>query len=135
MDGQVRNVMKRAKQAMLLYEMAIAMKQYDVSALRWRWRRNRLLYELWCMRIATARLRTSAEEERLADDYLSLLDRMDNILADSEDLLRCRGKGYRENVRKNLLAFHNLPRAFLSVTDRAKLTPHDAWEYSKAYLR
>ena len=34
-----------------------------------------------------------------------------------------------------MAAFHNLPRAFLSLGDTGRISPQDAWEWSKSYLK
>lgn len=39
------------------------------------------------------------------------------------------------SVHRYIFGFHNLPRAFLSLSDKMKISPTDAWNYSKPYLK
>ena len=80
-------------------------------------------------------LNEASEEADFSDSYEKVLFQMHEILCACILELTKRTKGYSERVARYLMAFHNLPRAFLSVTDRAKISPEEAIEYSESYLR
>ena len=87
----------------------------------------------------TGKIATLLKESDLDSDYPEqyddLLCNMHLILSSCiKDLNKYR-IGYSKSVRRNILGFHNLPRAFLSLTDKQKLSPDQAWEYSKSYFK
>ena len=82
-----------------------------------------------------ALLNEAAEEADFSDSYEEVLFQMQEILCACVLELTQRKKGYPERVSLYLMGFHNLPRAFLSVMDRSKISPNEAIEYSAPYLR
>ena len=66
--------------------------------------------------------------------YSDLIFEMQSILSLCLQELKGQSKGYSDRVKKYLLGFHNLPRAFLSIEDKLRIHPNDAHEYSKFYL-
>ena len=76
----------------------------------------------------------ASAETDYTDQYDALLFRMQLILSSCIKELTDRRKGYRENAKKYIIGFHNLPRAFLSLTDRRMISVNDALEYAKSYL-
>ncbi len=79
-------------------------------------------------------LREASEEASYSDEYDEILFQMHYILSDCINSATQKGKGYINTISRYIKAFHNLPRAFLSLTDRSKISPKDAIEYSKSYL-
>ena len=82
-----------------------------------------------------ALLNEAAEEADFSDSYEEVLFQMQEILCACILELTQKQKGYPERVSLYLMGFHNLPRAFLSVTDQSKISPDEAIEYSAPYLR
>ena len=80
-------------------------------------------------------LNAASEEADFSDSYEKVLFQMQEILYACTSELTCRKKGYSERISLYLMGFHNLPRAFLSVTDRSKISPDEAIEYSASYLK
>ena len=68
----------------------------------------------------------------LSPEYDDLLFRMHLILSDGlSAIMRKDG----DSAWRCMAAFHNLPKAFLSLGDTGKISPQDAWEWSKSYLK
>lgn len=114
-----------------LYRTAIGLKQYTASKLFWKTNRNKLRDALHTMRRLVSEIEVT---DAYSDEYRALLSQMDHLLDSCLACLENREKGYRTKVYRYILAFHNMPRAFLSIGDRAKITPKEAVEYSMSYL-
>jgi hypothetical protein len=66
-------------------------------------------------------------------EYQDVLFLMNDILSSCmAEILRKRPA--KTKLRRLFFAFHNLPRAFLSLSDRRKITPAEAIEYARSYL-
>ena len=70
-----------------------------------------------------------------SDEYEELLFNMHFILSECINSAVKRKKGYVSTISRYIKAFHNYPRAFLSLADKSKISPTDAIEYSKSYLK
>ena len=70
-----------------------------------------------------------------SDEYEELLFDMHFILSECINSAVKRKKGYVSTISRYIKAFHNYPRAFLSLADKSKISPTDAIEYSKSYLK
>ena len=79
-------------------------------------------------------LKESPDESDFSAEYEALLPEMQRILSSCIDILLQKKKGYIDRINLYIKAFHNYPRAFLSLTDKAKISPEQAIEYSKVYL-
>ena len=80
-------------------------------------------------------LREATKEADFSDSYEKVLFQMQEILYACISELTYRKKGCPERITLYLMGFHNLPRAFLSVRDRSKISPDQAIEYSAPYLK
>ena len=77
-------------------------------------------------------LRNAEATTDLSPEYDDLLFRMHLILSDGlSAVMRKDG----DSAWRCMAAFHNLPRAFLSLGDTGRISPQDAWEWSKSYLK
>ena len=77
-------------------------------------------------------LRNAEAITDLSPEYDDLLFRMRLILSDGlSAVMRKDG----DSAWRCMAAFHNLPRAFLSLGDTGRISPQDAWEWSKSYLK
>ena len=79
-------------------------------------------------------LKESPDESDFSAEYEALLPEMQRILSSCIDILLQKKKGYIDSINLYIKAFHNYPRAFLSLTDKARISPEQATEYSKVYL-
>ena len=79
-------------------------------------------------------LRKASDESVFSDEYDDVIFQMHLILSMCINSIVKKEKGYMNTVSRYIKAFHNLPRAFLSMTDKSRLSPSDAIEYSKSYL-
>ncbi len=70
-----------------------------------------------------------------SDEYEELLFEMHFILSECVNSVVQTKKGYISTISRYIKAFHNYPRAFLSLADKSKISPKDAIEYSKSYLK
>ena len=70
-----------------------------------------------------------------SDEYEELLFDMHFILSECINSAVERKKGYVSTISRYIKAFHNYPRAFLSLADKSKISPPEAIEYSKSYLQ
>ena len=81
------------------------------------------------------RLREASDESDFSVEYDELIFQMHSILSACIHEIIQKKKGYTITVDRDIKAFHNLPRAFLSITDRSKISPADAIEYATSYMR
>ena len=82
----------------------------------------------------TESLKEASDESDFSVDYENLLSEMQRILSSCIDILLQKKKGYIDRINLYIKAFHNYPRAFLSLTDKWRISPEQATEYSKVYL-
>ena len=80
-------------------------------------------------------LKAATEESDYSAEYYDVLFHMHWILSDCINSVAKTRKGYILTISKYIKAFHNFPRVFLSLNDRLKISPSDAIEYSKSYLK
>ena len=76
----------------------------------------------------------SSADSDFSVKYNDLLFQMNLILSSCVSELSQKNKGYKESAMRYILAFHNLPRAFLPLDDKRKASPSEAWDYSKSYF-
>ena len=82
----------------------------------------------------TTELVSAESMSNFSKEYNTVISEMSDILSLCMQELCEKRVGYRKRVRSCILAFHNLPRAFLPISDRLKITPKEAIEYSNLYL-
>ena len=80
-------------------------------------------------------LKEASDASDLSAEYEELLFTMHWILSACINSVTQKKKGYINSVRLYIKAFHNYPRAFLSLTDKSKISAEEAIEYSKSYLK
>ena len=150
--------------ASVLYQSALNMKSLDPRSLRRKKNREKAMEALSMMQFLTGCLGTRQISDEQTEIILSVLEHtyhydvseLSEPLKDAEahtdlspeydDLLfhmhRILSDGLSAVMRKDgdsawrcMAAFHNLPRAFLSLGDTGRISPQDAWEWSKSYLK
>jgi hypothetical protein len=82
----------------------------------------------------TDNLKNASKESDRSPDYINLISEMTSLL--SVCISEASAKRLKkENISRMLFAFHNYPRAFLSLADHRKITPAEAKEYTHSYLK
>ena len=150
--------------ALVLYRSALTVKRLDPRSLRRKQDRERVVEAFSMMQFLTGCLgmRQISDEQTeiilsvlehthhydvselaeplrnaeaitdLTPEYDDLLFRMRLILSDGLSAIMRKD---RDSAWRCMAAFHNLPRAFLSLGDTGRISPEDAWEWSKSYLK
>ena len=150
--------------ASVLYQSALTMKRMDLHGLRRKKNRKKTIEALSMMQFLTGCLgmRQISDEQteiilsvlehtyhydvsevseplKNAEAHTDLSPEYDDLLLDMHVIL---SDGLSAVMRKDgdsawrcMAAFHNLPRAFLSLGDTGRISPQDAWEWSKSYLK
>jgi hypothetical protein len=81
-----------------------------------------------------AELKAADEHSDFSEKHQDLIFKMNTIVSKCiKDTVEHKN-GYMAKVNRLVLAFHNLPRAFLDSADGLSLSPEDAWSYSSAYF-
>jgi hypothetical protein len=80
-------------------------------------------------------LREASDESNYSHEYDDVIFQMHLILLKCINSAMKKEKGYILTVSSYIKAFHNLPRAFLSITDKSRISPAEAIDYSKSYLK
>ena len=150
--------------ASVLYQSAIAMKSMDLQGLRRKKTREKAMEVISMMQFLTncISMRHISDEQTeiilwvlehtyhydvselseplkdaeavtdLSPEYDDLLFSMHLILSDGlSAIMRKDG----DSAWRYMAAFHNLPRAFLSLGDSQRISPRDALEWSKSYSK
>lgn len=94
----------------------------------------RVTYNYNAEDFSNALIGATAESDYSAK-YEELLFLMHSILSECINSIVKKGKGCVNTISRHIMAFHNLPRAFLSISDRDGISMEDAIEYSKSYLK
>ena len=79
-------------------------------------------------------LKEASDNSEFSADYEDLLFKMHWILSSCINSATQKRKGYINSINLYIKAFHNFPRAFLSLTDKSKISAQEAIEYSKSYM-
>jgi len=119
-----------------IYARSVHLKKYDIKSMLSK--RNRLslkteLHEIQEINETLLRELYCNTEYSLAHFDLALF--MNKILVECIFSLESRKKNYRQTVISYIWGFHNLPRAFLSADDPMRVTPSQAIEYCRPYLK
>ena len=150
--------------ASVLYQSALNMKSLDPRSLRREKNREKAMEALSMMQFLTGCLGMRQISDEQTEIILSVLEHtyhydvselaeplkdaeaVTDLSPEYDDLLfhmhRILSDGLSAIMRKDgdsawrcMAAFHNLPKAFLSLGDTGKISPQDAWEWSKSYLK
>ena len=81
------------------------------------------------------RLKVSFDTSDSSPEYHEVVFQMQKLLSSCIFELTQKKKGYLDRTSMYIKAFHNLPRAFLSITDKEKILPQEALKYALAYLK
>ena len=119
-----------------IYEKSIQLKNYDERKLILKRNRLTLLNELYQLQDMTDILLSSLHSDSsFSYNYIELAIFMKTSLAECIVYLTSKGKNYRTTIKRYICGFHNLPRAFLSIDNKMKVSTAEAMEYFKPYLK
>ena len=119
-----------------IYANSIRLKKYDSKKLLFGKNRIALEKELYQIQAQVNELITILEDNpNYSVDYIKLATFMSNQITECILFLTTKGKAYRQTVSRYVWGFHNLPRAFLSLNNSMRISPNDALEYYKPYLK
>lgn len=80
-------------------------------------------------------LKDAAAKSDYSQNYYDLLFNMQLCLASCIHEITERKRNCAESVRRYIFGFHNMPRAFLSLSDRMNVSPDEALNYSKSWFK
>ena len=119
-----------------LYNKSLQLKKYTSGNLLFK--KNRLLLEKQLNELKdivekiTSALRSNPN---YSNKYFELALFMSHSLSECLVLLHSKGKRDSEAVQRYIWGFHNLPKAFFSLNNRMRISPEEALEYYKPYLK
>lgn len=119
-----------------IYIKSVQLKKYTSEMLLLKKNRLALKSEIIGLQSATSKLALELRNnQNYSNDYFELVLFMNKILAECLVYSTLRNKSNRETVKRYIWGFHNLPRAFFSLENPMKISPNEAMEYYKPYLK
>lgn len=80
-------------------------------------------------------LKDASRTSNYSEMHNELLVEMSGLLSLCIAELTKKQHGKYETIHRYIWGFHNFPRAFISESDNSYITPSDAREYAKSYLK
>ena len=119
-----------------LYTNSIQLKKYDSRKLLFNKNRLALEKELYQIQSQVNEIIILLKDNpNYSVEHIKLATFMSNQITECILFLTTKGKTYGKTVSRYVWGFHNLPRAFLSSSNSMCISPDDALEYYKPYLR
>ena len=119
-----------------LYASSIQLKKYDSRKLLFSKNRLALEKELYQIQSQVNEIIILLKDNPdYSVEYIKLATFMSDQITECILFLTTKGRTYRETVSRYVWGFHNLPRAFLSSSNSMCISPDDALEYYKPYLK
>ena len=119
-----------------LYANSIQLKKYDSRKLLFSKNRFALEKELYQIQSQVNEIIILLKDNpNYSVEHIKLATFMSNQITECILFLTTKGKAYRKTVSRYVWGFHNLPRAFLSSNNSMRISPDDALEYYKPYLK
>ncbi len=119
-----------------LYANSIQLKKYDSRKLLFNKKRLALEKELYQIQSQVNEIIILLKDNpNYSVEHIKLATFMSNQITECILFLTTKGKAYRKTVSRYVLGFHNLPRVFLSSNNSMRISPDDALEYYKPYLK
>lgn len=119
-----------------LYVNSIQLKKYDSRKLLFNKNRLALKKELYQIQSQVYEIIILLKDNpNYSVEHIKLATFMSNQITECILFLTTKGKTYRKTVSRYVWGFHNLPRAFLSSSNSMCISPDDALEYYKPYLK
>ena len=124
-----------AKIAEEMYNNSIQLKKYNCNKLLFKNNRISLEKELYEMQPQINEIICLLKNNPdYSNEHIKLAMFMSNQITESISLLNTKEKNYRNTVKKYVYGFHNLPRAFLPLSNSMCISPDEAIKYYKSYL-
>ena len=118
-----------------LYNKSLALKKYCTSDLLKKRKRSELLDDLQLnQQIVFKILECLKNDLSYSSEYYDLAVFMCRSLFECVCFLASKKKNNRLTIWRYIHVFHNLPRAFLPLDNRARVSVADAMDYFGAYL-
>lgn len=119
-----------------LYEKTMVLKKYSTFDLMQKGNRTALLSELQNdQQLAFLLLKELKNDLSYSSEYYELALFMCNSLFECVFSLALKKKNYRQTVWRYIHGFHNLPRAFLPLENKARVSAAQATDYYRTYLK
>ena len=119
-----------------LYTNSIQLKKYDSRKLLFNKNRLALEKELYQIQLQVNEIIILLKDNpNYSVEHIKLATFMSNQITECILFLTTKGKAYRKTVSRYVWGFHNLPRVFLSSSNSMRISPDDALEYYKPYLK
>lgn len=119
-----------------LYANSIQLKKYDSRKLLFNKNRLALEKELYQIQTQVNEIIILLKDNpNYSVEHIKLATFMSNQITECIWFLTKKGKAYRKTVNRYVWGFHNLPRAFLSLSNSMCISPDEALEYYKPYLK
>ena len=119
-----------------LYANSIQLKKYDSRKLLFSKNRLALEKELYQIQSQVNEIIILLKDNpNYSVEHIKLATFMSNQITECILFLTTKGKTYRKTVSRYVWGFHNLPQAFLSPSNSMYISPDDALEYYKTYLK
>ena len=119
-----------------IYANSIQLKKYDSRKLLFNKNRLALEKELYQIQSQVNKIIILLKDNpNYPVEHIKLATFMSNQITECILFLTTKGKTYRKTVSRYVWGFHNLPRAFLSSSNSMRISPDDALEYYKTYLK
>lgn len=119
-----------------IYTLSIQLKKYDNKKLMLRKNRLTLEKELYKIQAQVNKIICLLNNnQNYSIEYMKLATFMSNQITECILLLTTKSKNYKNTVSRYVWGYHNLPRAFLSLNNPMRISPTEAMEYYKPYLK
>jgi hypothetical protein len=119
-----------------IYANSIQLKKYDSRKLLFNKNRLALEKELYQIQSQVNEIIILLKDNpNYSVEYIKLAMFMSNQITECILFLTTKGRAYRETVSRYIWGFHNLPRAFLASSNSMCISPDDALEYYKPYVK
>ena len=112
------------------------LKKYDNKKLMFRKNRLTLEKELYKIQAQVNEIICLLKDNpNYSIEHIKLAVFMSNQITESILFLTTKSKNYNKTVSRYVWGYHNLPRAFLSSNNLMCISPTEAMEYYKPYLK
>lgn len=119
-----------------IYEKSIHFKKFSFGKLLLKKNRLMLEKEIFETKELVQKLVLAIRDNSdYTNDYFELALFMDETLSECVRFLTSKGKNYRETVRRYICGFYNLPKAFFDLENTMRISPNEALENYKPYLK
>ena len=124
------------KLAEQIYEKSLKLKKISTDDLLLKSKRIQALDDLCEIKPLISSLLLELKDNTLfSDEYFKLALLMYESVFESVVILSKKEKNYKTTAIKYIHGFHNLPRAFLPIENRMRISASDAMNYYSQYIK